>query len=193
MMPFLILAFISFSWGSLGSPEPTKRTHWDFTATKRDYFLGWWKFQSSMEGRYGYHAKDSGGETVRGVTLQTWRSITGKSRTEFLSMTKNEAQKIAYYYFWLPNAKFQDGRINALVTSAFWGGGGYELVKDLQKILNIEPDGVIGEVTILAANEAGPDLFHKLVNCRSRYLKGCWNYGYFKNGWQKSINFFEEL
>ena len=33
----------------------------------------------------------------------------------------------------------------------------------MQRILNLTVDGILGEQTILAANEAGPELFEKLV------------------------------
>ena len=157
------------------------------------HFSKWWGFQSKMEGLYSNHPKDNGGETMRGITLATYKRLTGKSRKDFMKMDANEARNIAFTHFWKPSARFQDQRINTLFCAAFWGGGGYELVKDLQRILNITPDGVIGEVTIMAANEAGPDLFHRLVKCRTKYLKGCWNYEEFRHGWQKSIDFFEEL
>lgn len=157
------------------------------------HFNRWWSFQSKMEGTYSNHPNDNGGETMRGITFVTYKRLTGKSRQDFLRMKPIEAQRIAFAYFWLPYAKFKDGRLNILLVSSFWGGGGIEMVKAMQILLRIEPDGIIGEQTILAANEAGPDLFHKLVNCRTKYLRGCWNYGYFKHGWQKSIDFLNEL
>lgn len=156
-------------------------------------FLRWWAFQSRMEGLYSNHSKDNGGETMRGITIATYKRLTGKSRAKFLKMDANEAQKIAFTHFWKPIAKFQDERLNTLFVSAFWGGGGYQLVKDVQRMLNITVDGILGEMTILAANESGPELFHKLLRCRVRYLKGCWNYQEFKHGWQKSIDFMNEL
>lgn len=159
---------------------------------KIDGFKIWWDYQSTMEGLYSNNKYDAGGETMRGITLATYRAYCGNDYNSFRNMTAETARMIAYNHFWLPFAKFNDWRLNVLICSSFWGGGGYALVKDMQKILNIHPDGIIGEVTILAANQAGTELFHKLVNCRIKYLRGCWNYEYFK-GWGKTIKFLENL
>ena len=188
----MIILFIIFSFSILLAPEREIKYNWH-SSQKRDYFNEWWSFQSGIEGAYSYHPKDNGGETMRGITLATYRNCTRKSRQDFLRMKPIEAQRIAFAYFWLPYAKFKDGKLNILIVSSFWGGGGIEMVKAMQILLRIEPDGIIGEQTILAANEAGPDLFHKLLRCRVNYLRGCWNYQTFKNGWQKSIDFMNEL
>ena len=188
----MIILLIIFSFSILLAPERELKLNWH-SSQKRNYFNEWWSFQSGIEGTYSYHPKDNGGETMRGITLSTYRNCTGKSRQDFLRMKPIEAQRIAFAYFWLPYAKFKDGRLNILLVSSFWGGGGIEMVKAMQILLRIEPDGIIGEQTILAANEAGPDLFHKLLRCRVNYLRGCWNYQTFKSGWQKSIDFLNEL
>lgn len=186
----LILFLLIPAW--LFAPVNSSK-QWQCHDYNKAPFNRWWNFQSQMEGLYSNHPKDNGGETMRGITLATYKRLTGKSRAKFMQMNPNEAQTIAFNHFWKPIARFQDQRINTLIVSAFWGGGGYELVKDIQRTLNIAVDGVLGEQTILAANESGPELFHKLLKCRVRYLKGCWNYHEFKNGWQKSIDFMEEL
>ncbi len=187
----LIPTVIMMSITRLSCPEKPQSI-WSQNHKNLAIFNKWWEMQSVMEGGYSNHPKDNGGQTMRGVTLHTWLNL-GFKRSEFRKMKPETARKIALKHFYLPFAKFADNRINTLFCAAFWGGGGYELVKDLQRILNITPDGVIGEVTIMAANEAGPDLFHRLVKCRTKYLKGCWNYEEFRHGWQKSIDFFEEL
>ena len=183
----IFLLFMLFSQG-LKAPEIKLKLQFCAHCVNLQPFNDWWMFQSGMEGGYSNDKNDSGGETMRGITWFTAKNL-GLSYAQFRSLTAERAKGIAYNYFWLPNAKFGSDRLNMLVTSAFWGGGGYDLVREMQKILNITQDGIIGEMTILAANEAGPELFHKLLNCRTRYLRGCWNYGYYRHGWQKSIDF----
>lgn len=195
MKLILIFSFLLFSYAQMYAPNQTglqepEKQHQCYID---DAFGYWWSFQSKMEGTYSNHPKDTGGETMRGITLDTYIRLTKKSRAEFLQMSKEEAEYIAYIYFYQPNALFNDDRINIIISSSFWGGGGYQLVKDMQKILNIHPDGVIGDLTIMAANEAGPDLFHKLVNCRTRYMRNCWNYPIFKGGYEKYITFIQNL
>lgn len=198
-MKNLLLTFVLYSMysGVVIAPDTFyPKFRYDFT--KVNHFEQWYKFIKHTEGGYANRpmVEDPGGETNKGITLKTYINYCKEHKFKykyknFRNLSDKQVKQIAYTAFWKPiGNKLGNTPLTLLLAYSFWGGGGYELVKDMQRILNLTVDGILGEQTILAANEAGPELFEKLVRCRTKYLRSCKNYRY-NPGWEKAITFLE--
>jgi lysozyme family protein len=145
----------------------------------------WFSIVKKWEGDVGNRPskEDSGGLTNHGVTIGTWKlmgaKIVGKPPTVegLLSLTWDEASKIAQVGFWTKNNinKIRNSALRPIVADAFWMSGyhalpslGYTSISDLNKDIFATPS--------------------KLYKKRLAWLKTLSNWPYNANGWTNRLN-----
>lgn len=126
------------------------------------------------EGLYSNDPKDSGGETVWGVSRNNFPDIPLWGMVDKLkgsiyfpdNIRQNDEIKKAvreFYYanFWQPikaNEIFDQTEANNLFDFAV-NSGSKQAVKIAQRALNVIDDGVVGLGTLLALNDCDPEIF----------------------------------
>lgn len=149
-------------------------------------------FIQSFEGGFANHPKDPGGATMKGVTLATYRSYFGKNKTveDLKKISNQEWNHIFKSGFW-DKAKADEienqSVANLIVDWMYNSGPG--IIKKIQEIIGVSPDGVIGPKTIeVINNQDSKELFIKLHTARDKYYKGLKNFPTFGKGWLRRNN-----
>jgi lysozyme family protein len=144
------------------------------------------------EGGYVDNPADPGGATNLGITLRTlaaWRGIATLPKSEVLNLTVAEAGKIYKARYWdairgddlpigLDYAVF-DYAVNSGPTAA---------ARALQHVLSVPMDGVIGPITLAAANKSPTTAILMLCANRLQFLEGLSTWGAFGNGWSARVS-----
>jgi hypothetical protein len=148
------------------------------------------------EGGLVYH-KNEGQWTNMGIQWTTFKrlakpllNITNPTLNDLKTMTKGQAKKFINH-FW--NLATYYNRINNQDTAnifftALWGSGGYG-IKDLQRALNVDADGVVGPKTVAAANRANPKVLYSALENRYRRLAAADpQYKQYLKGWLNRLS-----
>ncbi len=115
-----------------------------------------------LEGGYSLHdvQGDRGGQTYAGISRKHWPKWAGWSVVD--TGSQPAAQLVRDFYganFWQP-MRLDLVRDQDVAEAIFLGvvNGGQAVVKLLQIVLGVTPDGVLGPRTMLAINAADPEL-----------------------------------
>lgn len=157
----------------------------EFTPQIQSYIL-------ASEGSYVDHKADPGGATNMGITLNTlkaWRG-TPVSKQDVRNLTKKEALEIYEAQYWkavgadkLPNG------LDYAVADYGINSGPARAVKDLQRVLGVSADGVIGVQTLAALkNRSTVRLIEDLCERRLKFVQGLSTYATFGRGWKSRID-----
>lgn len=140
------------------------------------------------EGGYVNHPKDPGGATDRGITQRTydaWNRLHGRPLRPVRGISKDEANAILVSQYFAP-VKFDQlpsGLDYAVVDFAV-NSGTSRAAKELQKLLGVAVDGVIGNLTLAAISGRDiPELIREYCAARMRYLRGLKTWSTFGDGW----------
>lgn len=121
-----------------------------------------------VKGVGGYH-------TNKGVTYRAWVSVFGKDKDErFMKMNEADWGLIFKGSYWdkVKGDKIQHQSIANVMVSWAWGSGSVTAVKQMQRVLGITRDGIIGNQTIKAINESNEvELFEKCVKAREAFFR----------------------
>ena len=143
---------------------------------------------------------DLGGLTNKGVTYKTYKAYCkkkGKEATEeaLINLTDEEFADILKTMYW--DACKGDNIVSQSVANAIvdwaWNSGVVTTVKEVQKVLEVKSDGVIGNITLAAINSQSPlPLFGKIQQARLAYLDRICvarpANNKFKIGWVRRVN-----
>lgn len=135
------------------------------------------------EGGYVNNPRDPGGETKYGISKREYPNLSIKN------LTLGDAKQIYRNDYWdrlqldqLPDAiRFDlfDAAVNSGLTTA---------AKLLQRAVKVADDGVIGSITISAANAMNPETLDKrLSGYRLLYLTEIKAWPVFGKGWVKRV------
>lgn len=151
------------------------------------------------EGGFANDPDDTGGPTMRGVTIATYREYC--RRVGKPVPTVNDLKKISYEeivdladkLFWskIMGNNIKNQSIANLCFDSVWGSGlGY--IKVIQKVLGVQTDGIFGQNTLAKMNNWNPqsDLFEKLWNRRKTYFEGCSTAWKYLKGWMNRLRSF---
>jgi len=110
-----------------------------------------------FEGGYVDHPEDPGGATNLGITRETLSRFRGRavSKAEVRALDRNTAREIYRRFYW--NALRCDDMPSGLDLAVFDSGvnqGTGRAARLLQIALKVSVDGIIGPVTVRAANQA---------------------------------------
>lgn len=118
---------------------------------------------------------DRGGFTVDGVTLATFRRFYGQNKTEedLRNMTRPQWQHIMKTGYWdVCRADQIDSQKLAELIVDWCVNSGTARIRDVQAILGVKPDGVVGPITLKAINGSDPaELYRRLMNARIGFFE----------------------
>jgi lysozyme family protein len=150
------------------------------------------------EGGWSNDPKDSGGCTMKGITIGTFKMYFGKSKTckDLRNITDSQWRAIfiqRYWNRWSADA-IKTQSIANLLVDWLWTSGVYG-IKYPQRVLGVTDDGIVGPKTIAAINNYPnqKELFQKLWNRRKKHFEAIAKNGKqkFLKGWLNRLNDFK--
>lgn len=163
-------------------------------------------FILKWEGGFVNDPKDRGGATNMGVTLNTWKSVgydkNGDKKIDVkdlkLLSKEDVVKKVLKPYYW---DKWRADEINNqsianILVDWVYTSGKYGITK-VQAMLNLKPDGVVGNKTLSAINDYPNQrqLFQRIKNERlafiDRIVKNNPSQRRFLKGWKNRVNAFK--
>lgn len=163
-------------------------------------------FILKWEGGFVNDPKDRGGATNMGVTLNTWKRVgydkdkDGDIDVKDLKLLSKEdvVKKVLKPYYW---DKWRADEINNqsianILVDWVYTSGKYGITK-VQAMLNLKPDGIVGNKTLSAINDYPNQrqLFQRIKNERlafiDRIVKNNPSQRRFLKGWKNRVNAFK--
>lgn len=139
------------------------------------------------EGGYSFHPNDPGGETIWGITKRVaeQHGYTGLMKDFPIS----EAKKIYKESYWdKVRADELPDEIRYAVFDAAVNSGVERAIKWLQKALVVSPDGILGPITLQAAQTMPRSrLLVRYNGIRLKYLTDLPTWSVFGKGWARRI------
>lgn len=154
-------------------------------------------FILKWEGGFVDHPLDKGGATNKGITIGTFRTFFGTGATveQLKDITDRQWDKIFEVGYW---RSFKADLIKSQAVANIcvdwaWASGTVTAIKQVQRILGVTADGVVGEVTLGAINRAEPrELFERIKAERIAFVeaivKRTPSQKVFLKGWKNRIN-----
>jgi lysozyme family protein len=139
------------------------------------------------EGGYSDHAADPGGKTRYGVTEAVAREV--GYRGDMRELPLELAQRIYKERYWdAVQAEALPSDVRYVVFDGAVNSGVAQSSKWLQRACGVKDDGVIGPITIRAANALHPEgLKRKMLAQRLRFMTSLSNWPAFSRGWANRI------
>lgn len=130
-------------------------------------------FILSWEGGYVNDPADAGGATNKGVTIGTFRQVFGNDKTvaDLKAMTGAQWHTIFKRYYWdrWKADEILDQSVANMLVDWVWASGQYGIT-NVQKLLGVVADGVVGRKTLAALNGREPKkLFREIYAARLAY------------------------
>lgn len=144
------------------------------------------------EGGYVNHKNDPGGPTDRGITQATynaWNKLRGKPQKSVKGISKAEADEIYISQYFAP-IRFNDlpPGLDYAVADFSINSGPSRAAKELQRVLGVKQDGVIGLNTLAAIKPKNLQLIIvDYCNRRLAFMQSLKIWSTFKNGWTTRV------
>lgn len=154
-------------------------------------------FILKWEGGFANHPNDKGGATNKGITIATFRHFFGSGATveQLKAMTDEQWETVFRKGFWNPfkGDEIKNQSIANICVDWAWGSGATTAVKQVQRLLGVAADGVVGNITLGAINNAEPEkLFEKIKSARLAFVEAIVkrdaSQQVFLKGWRNRIN-----
>lgn len=147
------------------------------------------------EGGYVDHPADLGGATNMGITRKTlarWRNISpwwNLPKSEVQNLSGDEAGRIYRAEYWdLCRAGELPSGIDLALFDFAVNSGPSRAIRYLQQVLGVATDGLVGPITLAAANRADPaKTIDALCNRRIGFLKALSTFSVFGRGWIRRV------
>lgn len=147
------------------------------------------------EGGYVDHPADPGGATNMGITHKTlarWRNVSpwwDLPKSEVQKLTRDEAARIYRAGYWdLCRAGHLPPGLDLALFDYAVNSGPDRAVRTLQAALGVVVDGLVGPLTIAAAQRADTGTaINALCDRRLGFLKGLANFVTFGRGWTSRV------
>ena len=115
-----------------------------------------------------------GWHTVKGVTYASWVGVFGKDNDDrFFEMNDEDWGLIFKNKYW-DKVKGDDIKYQSIANvfvSWAWGSGAGEAIKQMQRVLGVDRDGIIGKQTIGALNSREEqELFDACIEARRSFF-----------------------
>lgn len=158
-------------------------------------------FILSFEGGFSNHPADKGGATNKGVTIATWRSVgydkdgDGDIDVDDLRLLSDAdvVERVMRPHYW---NRWQGDRIRSqsvanLLVDWVWASGKHGTT-NVQRILGVKTDGLVGEKTLAALNNSDQHaLFDRIKNERRAFIDTLCRkdpaQGVFRKGWLRRL------
>src|SRR5438445_5035809 len=148
------------------------------------------KVTLAYEGGWSDHPKDPGGATMKGITIATFRSYKrGATKTMLRNVSQTDVEYIYRDGYWTP-IRGDDLPAGVDLSTFDYGvnSGPSRSVRDLQSVLGVGADGVLGTVTLKALASANPKtVIQKHCAKRLGMLRGLKTWNTFKRGWSARV------
>jgi len=112
--------------------------------------------------------------TNKGITYKTWEAFRGKkSKTAFLNMKDEDVEAIFKEGYWdkVKADKINSEAVAVCLVSWAWGSGAKTAIKQIQRVLDVPRDGIIGKITLGAINdEDETELFDRMIKARRSFF-----------------------
>lgn len=150
------------------------------------------KWVGTSEGGYVNHPRDPGGATDRGITQRTydaWQDSQRQPRRPVKGIGKGTAEAILkqQYFDTVSFDELPSGLDYAVVDYAINSGPG-KAVKELQQIVGVTADGVMGLLTLAAIGRRDTTkLIIALCEQRMRFLRRLATWSTFGRGWTTRV------
>lgn len=132
------------------------------------------------EGGYCDDPDDRGGATNKGVTLSTWRQVgydkdgDGDIDANDIRLLSNEdATRVLKQFYWdrWKTDLISNQSVAEILVDWVWCSGKWGIVIP-QQILQVQPDGIVGNKTVNAVNSHNQrDLHVKIVEARKKFIE----------------------
>lgn len=134
----------------------------------------------SFEGGYVNNPLDKGGPTNRGVTLSTWRAVgydkdgDGDIDADDVRLITDHDMAVCvlaphYWGRWRAD-EIKSQSVANIVVDWVWASGKHGIT-EVQKILGVAVDGIVGPKTIAAVNSRDPRrLFASIKDARRKFI-----------------------
>lgn len=149
------------------------------------------------EGGYSNDPVDRGGATNKGITIATFRHYCGANATieQLKALTDEQWMHIFLCGFWNPFKadNIANQSVANICVDWAWASGTGTAIRQVQSLLGVTADGVVGAQTLAAINKANQrHLFAKIKSARLRFVDAIVRRDpkqkKFINGWKKRIN-----
>ncbi len=151
------------------------------------------RFTLKSEGGNVDHPDDEGGRTGQGI-LQSeyslWLKQQGMKDRDVFDMPEKHRDAIYEKKYWTPiGAEGMPAPVGYVAfDSAVLHGVGFAQ-KAIQRALNVKVDGIIGRMTLAAANAIDPIVFEqRMREQRWARMQSKKSFPVFKAGWEKRLN-----
>ena len=153
------------------------------------------RFILAHEGGYVDHPKDPGGATNMGITIKTlaaWRKQE-VSKQDVKNLTREEAVAIYKAQYWdtMQCSRLPLG-LDYMVMDYGVNSGPARSVKDLQRTVGADDEGILGVKTIAKVEEyiakhGMQALLNAYAERRWNFMQGLSTFGTFGDGWKKRV------
>jgi lysozyme family protein len=152
------------------------------------------------EGGYANNPYDSGGCTMKGITIATFRKYYGSTKTcaDLKKITDIQWIHILKSGYWdkMKADLIESQSIANLCVQMCWGSGTVTAIKKIQNCLGLVADGLVGAKTLAALNGDGSYEYHKKVFNKLWEMRKLWlmniamkgNNKIFLKGWLNRLN-----
>ena len=154
-----------------------------------------------FEGGYVNDPDDLGGATCKGVCYRTYKLYCSRKKRpvptieDLKNISDSEFVDILKSMYWdaCRADKIESQSVANAIVDWAWHSGTITASKEVQKVLGVSADGIIGNITLAAINSQSPlPLFCRIKQARLAYLERICNArpanNKFKRGWLNRIN-----
>lgn len=154
-----------------------------------------------FEGGYVNDPDDLGGATCKGVCYRTYKLYCSRKKRpvptieDLKNISDSEFVDILKSMYWdaCRADKIESQSVANAIVDWAWHSGTITASKEVQKVLGVSADGIIGNITLAAINSQSPlPLFGRIKQARLAYLERICNArpanNKFKRGWLNRIN-----
>ena len=154
-------------------------------------------FILEWEGGYANDPDDRGGATNRGVTIGTFRHYYGQQATvaDLRAMTQQQWESIFLKGYWIPwrGDRIENQSVADICVDWAWASGTGTSIKQVQRLLAVSADGIVGQKTLAAIGRADQRLLHARIKAaRLAFVEGIARRSpsqkKFLRGWKRRIN-----
>lgn len=149
------------------------------------------------EGGFVDDPLDRGGATNQGITIGTFRHFYGTAMTvdDLKAMTEEQWQRIFEVGYWKPwrADEIRSQGVANICVDWGWASGTKTAIKQVQRLLGVAVDGIVGTNTLAAINGAEPrELFERIKQARHAFVRDIVlrnpSQARFSRGWTNRIN-----
>lgn len=154
-------------------------------------------FILKWEGGFVNDPHDRGGATNKGITIGTFRHFYGKNSTieDLKNITDEQWEQIFLVGFWRPFKAdlIKNQSVANICVDWAWASGTTTAIKQVQKIVGVTADGIVGDITIGAINRCdAEELFESIKRARIDFVNTIVRNNptqvKFSRGWVRRIN-----